>query len=37
MRESFGAGMRQRRERAQISLGAIAEQTKIKASLLEAM
>jgi GAF domain-containing protein len=37
MRESFGAGMRQRRERAQISLGAIAEQTKIKVTLLEAM
>jgi len=37
MRESFGAAMRQRRERAQISLGAIAEQTKIKVTLLEAM
>src|SRR6476660_10234666 len=35
--ESFGARLRQRRERQQISLATIAEQTKIKLSLLEAL
>jgi hypothetical protein len=35
MPESFGARLRQRRERQQIALTAIAEQTKIKVSLLE--
>jgi hypothetical protein len=37
MRESFGAGMRQRREEQQIALSTIAEQTKIKLSLLEGL
>lgn len=37
MPDSFGARLRQRRERQQISLGTIAEQTKIKVSLLEAL
>ena len=37
MLESFGARLRQRREEQQISLAAIAERTKIKASLLEAL
>lgn len=37
MPDSFGAGMRERRERLQISLTTIAEQTKIKLSLLEAL
>ena len=37
MPESFGAGLRQRRERQHISLATIAEQTKIKVSLLEAL
>ena len=37
MPESFGARMRQHRERQQISLTTIAEQTKIKLSLLESM
>jgi len=37
MPESFGARMRQRRERQQIALTTIAEQTKIKVSLLEAL
>jgi GAF domain-containing protein len=35
--ESFGARLRQRRERQQIALTAIAEQTKIKLSLLEGL
>jgi transcriptional regulator with XRE-family HTH domain len=35
--ESFGARLRQRRERQQITLATIAEQTKIKLSLLEAL
>src|SRR6476659_7866734 len=35
--ESFGARLRQRRERQHISLSTIAEQTKIKLSLLEAL
>ena len=35
--ESFGARLRQRRERQQIALATIAEQTKIKLSLLEAL
>ena len=35
--ESFGARLRQRRERQHISLATIAEQTKIKLSLLEAL
>src|SRR5215813_7740345 len=35
--ESFGARLRQRRERQQIELATIAEQTKIKLSLLEAL
>ncbi len=35
--ESFGARMRQRRERQQIALTTIADQTKIKLSLLEAL
>src|SRR5512142_1014534 len=34
---SFGARLRQRREEQSIPLSAIAEQTKIKASLLEAL
>src|ERR1051325_3112621 len=37
MPESFGARMRQRREEQQIALLTIAEQTKIKLSLLEAL
>jgi hypothetical protein len=35
MPESFGARLRQKREQQQIALGSIAEQTKIKLSLLE--
>jgi len=37
MPESFGGRLRQRREEQQITLSAIAEQTKIKQSLLEAL
>jgi cytoskeletal protein RodZ len=37
MLESFGARLRQRREEQGIALGTIAEQTKIKVSLLEAL
>ena len=37
MPESFGAGLRQRREQQQIALTTIAEQTKINVSLLEAL
>ncbi len=37
MAESFGARMREQRERQQVALSTIAEQTKIKVSLLEAM
>jgi len=37
MPESFGARLRQRRERQQIALTTIAEQTKIKLTLLEAL
>jgi cytoskeletal protein RodZ len=37
MCESFGAGLRQRREEQQIALSTIAEQTKIKLSLLEGL
>lgn len=37
MPESFGARLRQQREQQHISLGTIAEQTKIKLSLLEAL
>jgi cytoskeletal protein RodZ len=37
MYESFGAGLRQRREEQRISLSTIAEQTKIKLSLLEGL
>src|ERR1700688_4520862 len=37
MLESFGARLRQRRERQQIALTTIAEQTKIQLSLLEAL
>ena len=37
MAESFGARLRQRREQQQIALATIAEQTKIKASLLEGL
>jgi transcriptional regulator with XRE-family HTH domain len=37
MPESFGARLRQRRERQQISLTTIAEQTKTQLSLLEAL
>ena len=37
MSESFGARLRQRREEQQIALATIAEQTKIKQSLLEAL
>ena len=37
MPENFGARLRQRRERQQISLTTIAEQTKIQVSLLEAL
>lgn len=35
MPESFGARLRQKREQQEIALGSIAEQTKIKLSLLE--
>ena len=35
MPDSFGARLRQQRERQQIALSSIAEQTKIKVSLLE--
>ena len=37
MREGFGARLRQRREEQQIALTTIAEQTKIKVSLLEGL
>jgi transcriptional regulator with XRE-family HTH domain len=37
MPESFGARLRQRREQQEIALTTIAEQTKIKASLLEGL
>jgi transcriptional regulator with XRE-family HTH domain len=37
MSDSFGARLRQRRERQEIALVTIAEQTKIKLSLLEAL
>lgn len=37
MSESFGARLRQRREQQQIALTTIAEQTKIKVSLLEGL
>ena len=37
MPDSFGARLRQRREGQQIALGTIAEQTKIKLSLLEGL
>ena len=37
MLESFGARLRQRREEQSIALGAIAERTKIKLSLLESL
>jgi transcriptional regulator with XRE-family HTH domain len=37
MLQSFGARLRQRREEQQIALSTIAEQTKIKLSLLEAL
>jgi transcriptional regulator with XRE-family HTH domain len=37
MAQSFGARMRERREKQQVSLIAIAEQTKIKLSLLDAL
>jgi transcriptional regulator with XRE-family HTH domain len=37
MAESFGARLRQRREEREIALTTIAEQTKIKVSLLEAL
>src|SRR5713226_8014194 len=37
MPESLGARLRQRREKEQIALTTIAEQTKIKLSLLEAL
>ena len=37
MPESFGARLRQRRERQHVALAAIAEQTKIKVSLLEGL
>src|ERR1700681_387374 len=37
MPESLGARLRQRREREQIALTTIAEQTKIKLSLLESL
>src|SRR5213596_2492767 len=37
MSERFGARLRQQRERQQIALTTIAEQTKISASLLEAL
>ena len=37
MSESFGARLRRRREEQQIALATIAERTKIKQSLLEAL
>src|SRR5947209_18251093 len=37
MPESFGARLRQQRERQQITLTSIAEQTKINVALLEAL
>jgi helix-turn-helix protein len=37
MPETFGARMREQRERQQVALSTIAEQTKIKVSLLDAM
>ncbi len=37
MPDSFGARLRERRERQQVTLGTIADQTKIKVSLLEAL
>ena len=37
MPDSFGARMRQQREQQRVSLATIAEQTKIKASLLDAL
>src|SRR5215212_9626067 len=37
MAETFGERLRERREQQQISLSTIAEQTKIKLSLLEAL
>jgi cytoskeletal protein RodZ len=37
MPESFGAQLRQQRERQQIALTSVAEQTKIGLSLLEAL
>ena len=37
MPDSFGTRLRQQRERQQIALSSIAEQTKIKASLLEGL
>ncbi len=37
MPETFGARMREQRERQQVALSTIAEQTKIKVSLLEAL
>ena len=37
MPESFGAQLRQQRERQQIALASVAEQTKIGLSLLEAL
>ena len=37
MPESFGARLREERERQQVALSTIAEQTKIKVSLLEAL
>src|SRR3954467_15327231 len=37
MPDSFGARMRETRERQQVALSTIAEQTKIKLSLLEAL
>ena len=37
MPESFGARLRQQRERQQIALASIAEQTKISLSLLEGL
>src|SRR6476660_4634837 len=37
MPETFGARMREQRERQQVALSTIAEQTKIKVSVLEAL
>src|SRR5882672_3013020 len=37
MPDSFGARLRERREQQQVALTTIAEQTKIKVSLLEAL